>query len=345
MSSIRKLFTLLIVFATLCTVAHAAPEGYTKAGSTENVFLFGDQGYQIEYRYDIEHKFRDQIKEYIDNYNQYLTGDDLDVYLYFVNNSRSIDFATDMSHANDMYESILERLTCVDHAACLNIDSFETYMKYFYQTDHHWKYTGAQQGYEDILKLLLGPDETPYVPVETVEFNILYNRSYSKRSGISNSTEKFTVYRYDMPSLKVTVNRKKQLVDRQEQYFAGKYSKDIVAPHYNTFYGGDWGELVYETDREDRENLLVLCNLFSSPLRRLLPQHFHKTCFVDLRYYSSQAKKSMKVRQHVQENKIDKILILADVSSFLMGKKCTDKPGRSNSLCGSFRHGLFCVCW
>ena len=299
----------------------AIPEAYRAAGSTQNVYLYGDQDYQVEYRYDYEGKFKSQIAVYIDNYNAFLSGDDIDVYFYFVNCSRNIDFTQDLSVPNDIYTDLCRRLTCVDHAACLEIDSFETYTEYFYQTDHHWNYKGAQKGYEDVIRLMLGENEVPFQPVEEVAFNTVYNGSYTKRSGIANSTEKFTVYRYDLPEKKLTVNGKKKQVGRQEQYFAGKYSKDKLANHYSTYYGADWGEVVFDTQQADRENLLILCNSFGCAVQSLISAHFNKTYVVDMRYYMSQTGKSMRIHEYLKQNKIDKVLILGDISYFLYGKQ------------------------
>ncbi len=318
---LAALAALLCCLGTVSALAAEVPAEYRKARGTQNVYLYGDQDYQVEYRYDVEGKFRDQIADYVNNYNQFLSGDDVDVYFYFVNNSRSIDFTRDLSGPNDIYTSLCESLTCVDHAACLNIDSFETYMRLFYQTDHHWNHVGAQQGYEDMVRLLLGDEETPYQPVEEVVFDILYNGSYSLRTGIHNATQKFAVYRYELPEITLTVNGKKKTVGRQKQYFAGKYSKDEIAAHFDIFYGGDQGELVYDTGMEDKENLLVLSNSYSHSVRDLLAAHFHKTYVVDLREYMTQTGKSMKIREYLAEHQIDKVLILGDVSLFLYGKQ------------------------
>lgn len=319
-----RLFSRVLLFAFCLTLipvrSLGAPAGYRKAGNTENVFFFGDHGYQVEYRYDIENKFRNQITKYIENYNQFLSGKDKDVYFYFVNNSRSIDFTEDLNEPNRTFAFLCDSLTCVDHAACLEIDSFDTYMKYFYQTDHHWNHVGAQKGYEDIVRLLLGEKETPYQPVEEVVFDAVYNGSYVQRTGVRNASEHFAAYRYRLPEIKLTVNGKKKTVGRQAQYFTGKYSKNELASHFATFYGGDWGELVYDTGREDRENLLILCNSYGCSVRHLICAHFHKTYVVDMREYLSQTHKSMKIQQYLTDHHISKVLILGDVSYFLYGK-------------------------
>ena len=314
-----------ILLAVLMTViagtatAGDAPEGYTPLRATENVFLFGEQGYQVEYRYDIDGKFRDRIAQYIDDYNEFLSGDDIDVWLYFINNSRSMDFTEDLSQPNPVYLRICEMLTCADHTACLEIDSFETYMSYFYQTDHHWNHRGSQKGYEDVIHWMLEGEE-PYQPVEEVAFDVLYNGSYSKRTGLNNATEPFTVYRYDLPEKASYVKGKKKTIGRKELYFAGKYKKDDKDAHWANFYGGDIGELVYDTGMEDRENLLILCNSYGASVRDLISSHFHRTYVVDMREYMNTTGKSMRIREYIRDNQIDRVLILADVSYFLYGK-------------------------
>lgn len=315
------IFVLLAVLLMGCAApALAVPEGYTPAGATKNCFFYGENGYTVEYRYDYEALLTQTMEGYLDSYNATLAGDDTDVYFYFVNNSRSMDFTKDLSGENDIYLDLMGRLTCVDHHAALEIHSMAEYEALFYQTDHHWNHVGAQQGYEDILKLLQVED-APLQPVEEVVFDAVYNGSYVKRTGVKNATEHFAVYRYELPEVKVTVGGRMKKIGRSDAYFAGKYSKDILATHYATFYGGDLGEIVYDTGREDRDNLLILCNSYGCSVRELLGRHFNKTYVVDMREYMAQTGESMKIREYLQEKEIDKVLILGDVSYFLYGKK------------------------
>ncbi len=309
-----------LLLALLPTVALAAPEGYKPAGATKNCFFYGDHGYTVEYRYDYESMLPETIQGYVDNYNTMLSGDEIDVYFYFVNNSRSMDFTTDLSGENDIYVDLMSRLTCVDHHAALQVHSMAEYEALFYQTDHHWNHIGAQQGYEDILRLLGVMDE-PHQPVEEVVFDAVYNGSYVKRTGVKNATEHFAVYRYNLPEVKVTVDGRARKIGRADAYFSGKYSRDILAPHYATFYGGDFGEIVYDTGMTDRGNLLILCNSYGCSVRELVGRHFNKTYVVDLREYMSQTGKSMKIHEYITEHDIGKVLILGDVSYFLYGKK------------------------
>lgn len=316
--------SILCAVLILCMLANmaafAAPVGYAPAGATKNCFFFGDNGYTVEYRYDYETMLPQTIQGYIDNYNKMLSGDAVDVYFYFVNNSRSMDFTTDLSGENDIYLDLTSRLTCVDHHAALEIHSMAEYERYFYQTDHHWNHVGAQQGYEDILQLL-GVTEAPFQPVEEVVFDAVYNGSYVQRTGVKNATQAFSAYRYELPEVKLTLNGRMRKIGRADAYFSGKYSKDILASHYATFYGGDFGELVYDTGMTDRENLLILCNSYGCSVRDLISRHFNRTYVVDLREYMAQTGKSMKIHEYIEKHGIDKVLILGDVSYFLYGKK------------------------
>ena len=300
--------------------ALAVPEGYTPAGATKNCFFFGENGYTVEYRYDYESMLTETMQGYIDSYNSTLDGEGTDVYFYFVNNSRSMDFTADNSGENDIYLDLMARLSCVDHHAALEIHSMADYERLFYQTDHHWNHIGAQHGYEDILRLL-GVQDEPIQPAEEVVFDAVYNGSYVKRTGVKNATEHFAAYRYELPDVKVTINGRAKKIGRADAYYAGKYSQDILATHYATFYGGDFGEIVYDTGMTDRENLLILCNSYGCSVRELVSCHFNKTYVVDMREYMTQTGKSMKIREYLEAHEIDKVLIIGDVSYFLYGKK------------------------
>ena len=316
----RKYLSLALALLLLLGSAMAATEGYVPAGATKNCFFYGENGYTVEYRYDYDNLLQETMQAYIDNYNAHLSGDDIDVYFYFVNNSRSIDFNRDLTRENDIYLDLMSRLSCVDQHAALQIHSMEEYERLFYQTDHHWNHVGAQQGYEDILKLL-GVTDDPIRPVEEVVFDAVYNGSYVKRTGVKNATQNFAVYRYDLPECKVTISGRVKKIGRADAYFSGKYSKDILATHYATFYGGDYGEIVYDTGMTDRDNLLILCNSYGCSVRELVGRHFNKTFVVDLREYMTQTGKSMKIHEYLEQNNITKVLILGDVSYFLYGKK------------------------
>lgn len=80
------------------------------------------------------------------------------VYLYFIRNSRSHDFMKDDAQNNAAYQAILDAYQ-PRQAACFSASDYEEYGTLFYATDHHWNHRGADQGYRDIIRLLLGEEE------------------------------------------------------------------------------------------------------------------------------------------------------------------------------------------
>lgn len=309
----------MMMILLLCrTSALAAPAGYIPAGVTSNCFSFGDHGYLVEYRYNYEQMYRDTMAAYVENYNRLLSGEDISVYFYFVNNCRSMDFTENLAGENPVYQDLMGKLTCVDHHRALQIHSMDDYEKWFYATDHHWNHSGAQQGYEDIIHLLLGEEEKPYQPVEEICTDAVFNGSYTQQTEIKRNRN-FCFYRYELPECSVKVNGRECKVGRMDAYLSGKYSKNLLAPHYATFYGGDLGEIIYDTGNTEKENLLILCNSYGSSVRHLISRHFHKTHVVDMRQYNGQTGHRLNIQQYLQENAIDKVLILGDVSYFLYG--------------------------
>ena len=66
----RPLATLMALLWCLGSVSAMAADvlaKYRKARVDQNVYLCGNQDNQLEYRYDVEGKFRDQIASYVNN--------------------------------------------------------------------------------------------------------------------------------------------------------------------------------------------------------------------------------------------------------------------------------------
>lgn len=87
-------------------------------------------------------------------------------YLYFVENSRSINFDdTDPGH---QISSWIAQYLGAEQTAVFRIDSYEAYCERFYQTDHHWNLTGSYEAYQSIIRMLCGEDEVLLKPTGTV---------------------------------------------------------------------------------------------------------------------------------------------------------------------------------
>ena len=233
-------------------------------------------------------------------------------YVYLVNSSRSVDIRKDVTAVPPMYE-IIRSCFSGSETDYLRLGSLEEYGRYFYTTDHHWNYRGSYAGYCQIVRMLLGEEEPVLEPAETVVFPVKFNGSLNQMSGRKDSKEDFTVYRFDYPEMKISINGKPaNKYGNQEAYFAGRYSSSTYANHYNSFYGGEEGLIHVETGREDRGNLLVFSNSQSDAVNLLLASHFRNTWIVDLKHYKDHMHKPFHLGQAVTDWNIDQVLIIGD---------------------------------
>lgn len=239
-------------------------------------------------------------------------------YVYLINSSRTMNL-DDLTAEPAVWTIIKENYpnSTIDS---LQIDSLDTYKKYFYKTDHHWNYYCSYLGYKQIIHMLLGEDEPVLEPVETVEFPIMFNGSYNKRLGRKDSDQHFTVYRFNYPEMTVRINgKKKKAYGRQETYLGGKYSKKKLTNHYEEFYGGDEGIVEFCTDRPEKENIIIFCNSFSNAVKMLIASHFNHTYFVDLRHYQDHMGEKFNTSKSIKSWKVTKVMLLGDGAFFSLG--------------------------
>ena len=242
----------------------------------------------------------------------------LDTYVYLVESSRSMDM-DHMEADSELWKVIQENYpnSTIGH---LKISSVEDYCRYFYKTDHHWNYRGSYQGYTEIIRMMLGEDEPLLEPLETVEFNVMFNGSFNKQMKKKNSDEPFTVYRFDFPDMTVKINGKtKKSYGRWSTYFDGKMNKQPFTNHYEGFYGGDEGLVEFCTGDESKENVIVFGNSFSNAIVMLLASHFNHSYFIDMRHYGEDMGQKLNLTASIKKWKVTKILLIGDPYFFKWG--------------------------
>ena len=235
-------------------------------------------------------------------------------YLYFIECSESADF-------NDLYkynafDYIKQHMPPMTGYDMLRYNSFAEYKTLFYQTDHHWNYHGSYIGYTQIIRMLEGPDVEVLKPVGTHVYNTIYNGSLARDNLLKCSTEKFTVYEYDLPPYKTYVN------DEEKEYgYRSLYVSDDDFPHkaysnhYGMYYGDDWAKVVYDFDQPEKENLLILGTSFTNSVNELLASHYNKTHVLDFRHYRKQYGERINAQKYMEENNISKMVIIGNISS------------------------------
>ena len=235
-------------------------------------------------------------------------------YLYFIECSESADF-------NDLYkynafDYIKKHMPPMTGYDKLNYNSFDEYKTLFYQTDHHWNYHGSYIGYTQIIRMLEGPNVEIQKPVRTHVYNTIYNGSLARDNLLKCSTEKFTVYEYDLPPYKTYVN------DEEKEYgYRSLYVSDDDFPHkaysnhYGMYYGDDWAKVVYDFNCPEKENLLILGTSFTNSVNELLASHYNKTHVLDFRHYRKQYGERINAQKYMEENNISKMVIIGNISS------------------------------
>lgn len=286
----------LNLFVDECKVYTEVDSGY---------YNYGCSNYLIEKPSSTsKYNFKSQAK-YFNNINA-------DKYIYFIEKDRSINFNF-ISEKEKIYESIKNEFNA-DRYGRFELNSFDDLKKYFYQTDHHWNYRGSYKGYTEIVEMLLGKNETVLEPIETVEFDTIFFGTADRKNQTKKSTEKFTVYKFKDLKSKVYINGKEKQYSNMEQYYQGNYSKKEYINHYAKYYGDDYAEVIFDFSNPNKQNLLVLCTSYSNAIKQLLASHFNKTYYIDLRH-----NKDFKVNEYIEENDIDKVLLLGDIYSFIGG--------------------------
>lgn len=256
------------------------------------------------------------------NLNSYNAGfaanPDVDFYLYYLETDLDVDLVT--GEKSGIYEYICDYLDLPeDRAGRLAVDNFEDYSRYYLKTDHHWCYRGSYQGYTEILRML-APEETPLRPLETVA---LGKSSGSKAAGVGiyGFEEDFAAYRFAYPDMTITINgQPAEDYGSQSIWFRradeGRPATTEDGLLYGGFYGGDNGEVVFDTGRPGRDKLLILGDSYDNAIIKLLASHFDRTYAVDQRYYEAENGAPFDLSEYIRAHGITKVLVIGYAVSF-----------------------------
>ena len=236
---------------------------------------------------------------------------DVNFYLYFIEKDTDINFET--GYRVEAFDYLAQKLDLpAERTGCLRIDSFDQFKTWFYRTDHHWNAQGSLEGYRQVLSLLK-PGEAALVPQE--EVTLKGQLTGSKATGaLAAFSEDMTVYRYDYPSMTVTING--QPADdygNQQAFLDGAGG----TPSYGLFYGSDNGETTFDTGTQGRGNLLVVGESFDNAILKLLASHYDRTFSVDLRYYEAHLGIPFDLEAYLAEHAIDTVLLIGNIDYFV----------------------------
>ncbi len=259
-------------------------------------------------------------------------------YVYYIENDRSVCYKP---KSNTVFFLYLRRNLTIpnENIACFKVRDFEEYKRDYNKTDHHWQYIGSYKGYKEVFHLLnldkegetlnkpitpnssYGvPDDCPPKPVDgykPVLISRLYHGSKCQMTGTPDKFyDKFYVYAFDYVPMKIIINGEKGEYGKQEEFLK---NKDIALEFnlkYGTFYGGDVGEIIFDTGRKDRPNILIFGDSFDNAILKLIAGHFNKTHSIDLRHYEKRMGTPFLIDEYMKTHKIDKVMFIGNQGFF-----------------------------
>ena len=229
-------------------------------------------------------------------------------YIYFVEKDCSINFNS-IEDKEIVYNNIKKYYHADDYAR-FEINSFDEFKEYFYQTDHHWNKEGQLKGYREIIRLLLGENEETLAPIAEKTYDVIFYGSADRKLQTKYSKEKFSVYKYPELEYDLLVNGKDIDYSHHLAYDEGKYAK-LKDTIYAKYYGEDYAEVIYDFHQPEKKNLLVICLSYSNSIKDLIASHFNKTYYVDTRHFED-----FDVNSYIEEHDIDMVLMLGDITMF-----------------------------
>ena len=234
-------------------------------------------------------------------------------FLYWIDNSRSVSF--DLPGKSAGREEVFALFPGSVRNA-FTFDGYSEFCGFFYQTDHHWNRKGSYRGYTEILSMLR-PGEKPVPVAEEITLPVVFNGSYARQTSLLCADEPFVFYRFDLPKAAVTMNGKRGIYGRMDAYIKGRYTDDPLTNHYSVCYGGEYGEITYDSGTSGRGVLLLIASSYSNPINGLLASHFDRTCVIDPRYYAEWAGEAFDPETYAAAHGVTDLLLLGDTEFFL----------------------------
>lgn len=278
------------------------------------ILRFGAEGNLVFYQRNLVDE-KDNLDVKINNINQISQKySNLELYIYYIEKDTDIYFPT--NEKSDLAEYILENINIPkDNEGKLAINNFNEFKEFFYKTDHHWNYKGSYNAYVQILKMIK-PEEEPLKPMETLKLSDNFSGSKASRAGVNDIyIEPFYVYRFELPVHDTYVNKNNKEYGHNNDIASMKNENGIS---YGIFYGGDEGEVIFDYNNPEAENILIFGESYDNAIIELLASHFNKTYCVDLRAYEIDIGEKFNFNKYIENNNISKVLFIGNIDFYVM---------------------------
>ncbi len=311
-NSVDSLFVKLSVSTVASTEVFKEIPQYI---AVDNMNLYGENYDHILYNPTVFEWVQKSLDTNISGFNDMLRSlKDADVYLYYVEKETDINFVT--GEKSQIYEYLCENINLPqEKIARFEVSDFEEFSKCFYRTDHHWNEDGSYRGYLELLSFL-GIRQEAVKQGEKVLLSRSFAGSKTQSPGVSSFREDFYAYKYDCPVM-LTLENGISVEDygKQNEYFEG--NEQLPPVTYGNFYGGDMGEIIFDTGDISKDSILILGESYDNAILKLLASHFHKTYSVDMRYYKAYMGEEFNITEYMKKHDIDKVLLIGNIDFFI----------------------------
>lgn len=189
----------------------------------------------------------------------------------------------------------------------------------YFRTDHHWSHIGSYQGYTDIINLLYEGHVVARVPIYEEKFesvNFFGSNSRAIAHSLEIKGDSISKFIFELPKYELYINGvKTQEYGHYSEYTKGKIDNSKDFDHYNWMFQGRKGIITFETDQDDLENILIISDSMSNPIRDILASHFNKSIFINLDEYQ-RTYGDFKIEEYISNYNIDKVLVMVVLENY-----------------------------
>lgn len=267
---------------------------------------------------NIDNETKDGIIKNIDTINKYKEENgSVDFYGYFIISSHDSKEIYPDSNMEIFLNDFKQLNFPVDFFQFSNANEIE---KYFFRTDHHWNHEGAYKGYKEIINLIYNGKEKALVPKDIHCFDdIKFYGSIARSAAFAYDIipDNMCKMIFELPKYNLSINGEiKTEYGNFTNYLNGNVNNELGFDHYNQLYQSRRGIIKFETERSNLDNILIISDSLSNPIRDVLAAHFNKSIYINLDRYESEIGE-FDLNNFIEKEDIDKVLILLSIENLL----------------------------
>ena len=244
----------------------------------ENRSLYGCSDYIVFNPINKTTLSKESFNSFFDSYSH--LNKIIDTYYYIIDTSMIYDFTRNMYHYN-LSQTYKDNLQGPYHLKTFKFKDFQEYEKYFYKTDHHWNYRGSYRGYKEIMKMLGVKDIRK--PIKKITLDKLeYYGSHTQQTRYYDSYDKFTIYRFDFPNHRTYIEGEEGTYGNMDFSINAKNNPYVInnkktknMDMYANYYGIDYGDIIFDFENPEQDNILIISNSFDNAIDELIASHYN----------------------------------------------------------------------